>query len=64
VLEKARNVAVVPAEMGWSDVGSWDAVHALGPFDAYRNVSVGNVVKLETDNCLIRSDGPLVAMRG
>ena len=29
VMEKAERVAVVPVEMGWSDVGSWDALHAL-----------------------------------
>lgn len=64
VLEKAARVAVAPVSMGWSDVGSWDAVHALGPADAMGTVAQGDVVALDTANCLIRSDGPTVAALG
>ncbi|SNS25135.1 mannose-1-phosphate guanylyltransferase/mannose-1-phosphate guanylyltransferase / mannose-6-phosphate isomerase [Sphingomonas laterariae] len=64
VMEKADQVAVVPVEMGWSDVGSWDALHAItGPDDA-GNCHQGEVIALDTNNCLIRSDGPLVAAVG
>ncbi len=51
VMEKAERVAVVPVSMGWSDIGSWDALHAL---DAGHK---GDVLALDTANCLIRSDG-------
>jgi mannose-1-phosphate guanylyltransferase/mannose-1-phosphate guanylyltransferase/mannose-6-phosphate isomerase len=64
VLEKADRVAVAPVAMAWSDVGSWDAVHALGPADAHGNVVSGDVVAIGTANCLIRSDGPTVAALG
>lgn len=64
VLEKAARVAVAPVSMGWSDVGSWDAVHALGPADDRGTVSAGDVVALDTANCLIRSDGLTVATLG
>lgn len=64
VLEKAERVAVVPVAMGWSDVGSWDAVHALGAADARGNVLSGPVVALDTADCLIRSDGPTIAALG
>jgi mannose-1-phosphate guanylyltransferase/mannose-1-phosphate guanylyltransferase/mannose-6-phosphate isomerase len=64
VMEKAERVAIVPVDMGWSDVGSWDAVHALGPRDADGNVLAGDVVAPDSRNCLVRSDGPVVVALG
>jgi len=64
VMEKAGKVAVVPVEMGWSDVGSWDALHALAPKDGSENAHHGEVISIDTTGCLIRSDGPLVAAVG
>ena len=64
VMEKAERVAVVPVEMGWSDVGSWDALHAILDGDESDNVQHGEVVAIDTKGCLIRSDGPLVAAVG
>ena len=64
VMEKAERVAVVPVSMGWSDVGSWDALHALGPCDASGNAVAGDVIAIDSANCLIRSDGPTVAAVG
>lgn len=61
VMEKAERVAVVPVSMGWSDVGSWDALHALaGGGDAHH----GDVIALDTENCLLRSDGIRIAAVG
>ena len=63
LLEKSDRVAVVPAEMGWSDVGSWEALWALGPRDPAGNVLTGDVVAPSSTGCLLRSDGPaLVAL--
>ncbi|HET8613416.1 MAG TPA: mannose-1-phosphate guanylyltransferase/mannose-6-phosphate isomerase [Sphingomonas sp.] len=64
VMEKADRVAVVPVEMGWSDVGSWDALHALAAKDGSGNAHHGEVVAIDTNNCLIRTEGPLVAAVG
>ena len=64
VMEKADRVVVVPVTMGWSDVGSWDALHALAERDAAGNAVQGDVVAIDTARCMIRSDGPLVAMVG
>jgi mannose-1-phosphate guanylyltransferase len=64
VMEKADRVAVVPVDMGWSDVGSWDALHELAIKDAAGNAHQGEVVAIDTSNCLIRSEGPLVAAIG
>jgi mannose-1-phosphate guanylyltransferase/mannose-1-phosphate guanylyltransferase/mannose-6-phosphate isomerase len=64
VMERADKVAVVPVEMGWSDVGSWDALHAISPLDAGGNLYQGEVVAIDTKSCLIRSEGVLVAAVG
>lgn len=52
VMERAEKVAVAPVDMGWSDVGSWDALYDLA-------VDAAGVAPLaiDTERCLIRSDG-------
>jgi mannose-1-phosphate guanylyltransferase len=52
VMEKADRVAVVPVAMGWSDVGSWDALYDIGTGGAQHHV-----LSIETTGSLIRSDG-------
>ena len=64
IMEKADRVAIAPVSMQWSDVGSWDAVHGLGPIDPDGNVISDGSVALDTSNCLIRTDGPRVAALG
>jgi mannose-1-phosphate guanylyltransferase len=64
LMEKAARVAVAPAEMGWSDVGSWDALHLLAAKDEAGNAHQGEVLAIDTQGCLIRSEGPLVAAVG
>jgi mannose-1-phosphate guanylyltransferase len=64
VFEHAARVAVVPVAMGWSDIGSWDALRDLGPADGDGNVSSGNVIAVDTQRCLLRSDGPILATIG
>lgn len=64
IMEKTSSGVVVPVQMDWSDVGSWDAVWQLGPKDSAGNVIRGDVVALDTKDCLLRSDGPLVATIG
>lgn len=64
VMEKADRVACVPVDMGWSDVGSWDALHALSDCDGQGNSCKGDVVALDTVDCLVRSDGIRIAMVG
>lgn len=64
VMEKAERVAVVPVRMGWSDVGSWDALHEISDRDAAGNAHHGDVVAIDTANCLVRSDGARIALVG
>jgi mannose-1-phosphate guanylyltransferase len=52
VMEKADRVAVVPVSMGWSDVGSWDAIHEIGG-----NTSAEHILEIDGSGNLIRSDG-------
>ena len=63
VMEVFARTAVVPVSMGWSDVGSWDAIHALNA-DGDGNCLAGPVVARDSRNCLIRSDGPRVIAQG
>lgn len=65
VMERADRVAVVPVSMGWNDVGSWDALHAISACDVDGNVCGGDVIAIETSGCLVRADtGKRVALVG
>ncbi len=61
VLEKSRNIVMVPGRFDWSDVGSWDAVFDVSEKDADRNALQGNVVAIGCRNSLIRAHSRLVA---
>lgn len=62
VMEKARNVMVVPAKFGWSDVGSWPAVAQAHTPDASGNTFIADVVSVETQgtHVQVESHGPKV----
>ena len=64
VMEHAERAAVVPASMGWSDVGSWDALWAVGADRGSGNRVSGDVVALDCRDSYLRGDGPLVAAVG
>jgi mannose-1-phosphate guanylyltransferase len=67
VMEKAERVAVVPVAMGWSDLGSWDALYTLSADadgHAHAGHDGGEVVAIDTTNCLVRSDGVRIAIVG
>ena len=64
VMEKSRNVVVVPARFDWSDVGSFGALFDLLPRDGRGNIVSGRVFDLESENSLIRGDRRLLATLG
>lgn len=65
VMEKAERVAVVPVSMGWSDLGSWDALHAISDCDEAGNACRGEVIAIDTADCLVRAGaGKRVALVG
>jgi mannose-1-phosphate guanylyltransferase/mannose-6-phosphate isomerase len=64
VMEKTRDAVVVPARFGWSDVGSWSALWAIGAKDALGNVSQGDVMARDSHGSYLRSEGRLIAAVG
>ncbi len=64
VAERTTEAAVVPASLGWSDVGSWSALWELGDKDDAGNVAIGDVVLESSRDCYVRSDGMLTAVVG
>ena len=64
VMEHTRRAAVVPVSMGWSDVGSWDALWELAAKDQHGNSISGNVIAETSRNCYLRSEAGLVAAIG
>ena len=65
VMERTKLAAVVPADMDWSDVGSWDAVWDGLEHDAAGNAASGATVIIDSRNNLVRSeDGVLAALVG
>lgn len=64
IMEKAGQVAVVPVDMEWSDLGSWDALYEALEKDAEGNRTSDEVVAIRCRNSLIRSSGPVVAAIG
>jgi mannose-1-phosphate guanylyltransferase/mannose-6-phosphate isomerase len=64
VMEHTGRAAVVPVGMGWSDLGSWDALWEMSAKDARGNSLTGNVVAEDTGNCYLRSESGLVAAIG
>jgi mannose-1-phosphate guanylyltransferase len=64
VMERAQRVAVVPVDMGWSDVGSWATIHDLLPADADGNVIIGEHLGLGTTGSLVYSNKRLIATIG
>lgn len=64
IMERAERVAVVPAEFGWSDVGTWDALYAVMADGAEVNVVSGDHLVLDTRGSLIYGAERLIAAVG
>ncbi len=65
IMEKASNVYTIPAEFGWSDLGTWGSLHAECPKDEYGNaLQSDRVLALNVNNCLVRTPmGKLVVIK-
>lgn len=65
VLEVSDNVVAVGIDLGWQDIGSWDALNACYSVDKLGNITVGGeVMAIDCVNTNVYSDGPLVATLG
>ncbi len=54
VMEKTEKAYVIPAEFGWSDLGTWGSLHQLSTHDDYNNAVIGNQVKMiESEGCMV-----------
>lgn len=64
VMEKTTRAAVVPVDMGWSDVGSWHALWQVRPRDQNDNYIEGDVLAEQSTGSYLFSTGPLLAGLG
>jgi mannose-1-phosphate guanylyltransferase/mannose-6-phosphate isomerase len=64
VMEKTKHAVVVPLDAGWSDVGSWSALHEAIQGDERGNVQIGDVLVSDTEGCYLQSTSRLVATVG
>jgi mannose-1-phosphate guanylyltransferase/mannose-6-phosphate isomerase len=64
VMEKTKHGAVVPVEMGWSDVGSWDALWEIHEKTPDGNVVEGDVLASDVSNTYIKAENRMVAAVG
>jgi mannose-1-phosphate guanylyltransferase/mannose-6-phosphate isomerase len=64
VMERTTKAAVLPLDIGWTDVGSWSAVWRLSPQDAHGNSGLGPRILEDTRNTYVYADRALVATLG
>ena len=64
VMEKTAGAVVVPLDAGWSDVGSWSALHEASDADADGNVTHGDVLLEDSSGCYLYAESRLLATVG
>ena len=64
VLEKSKDIYVVPSDFGWDDIGSWEALDRYRKKDELGNILVGNTIALNGENNLIISSNQRVIVDG
>jgi mannose-1-phosphate guanylyltransferase / mannose-6-phosphate isomerase len=64
LMEKSQKTVVIPLDVTWSDVGSWDSVYELLEKDENQNVKIGNILDIDTQNCLIMGGKHLISTIG
>ena len=64
IMQVTDRAVVVPAQFGWSDVGSWDSLWQIAPKDANNNFTSGDTLVMDTQRSYIRAENRLVAVIG
>jgi mannose-1-phosphate guanylyltransferase/mannose-6-phosphate isomerase len=64
VMEKTDRAAIIPADIGWSDVGSWAALDEVSEKNKSGNVVIGNVIDIDSHDSIIYAEKRLVATIG
>ena len=64
IMEKAKNIYVIPGNFGWDDVGSWLSLERINKTNQDGNVINGNVISIKTKNSIIQGNEKLIATIG
>jgi mannose-1-phosphate guanylyltransferase len=64
IMEKAQDIFTLPGSFGWDDVGSWLAVERIRKSNELGNVVHGNVITIDTKECVIEAGQKLIATIG
>lgn len=64
LMEKTDRAAIVPCDIGWSDVGAWSALWEIRDQDAQSNVLLGDVIVHDSTGSYVHSHGTLTALVG
>lgn len=64
VMEKSKNIALIPFDCGWNDMGSWQAIYETAPLDENQNYICGNVIDIESQNSMVYGTSKLVTTIG
>lgn len=64
VMEKSSNIALIPLDCGWNDMGSWEAIFDVADKDENNNYTVGDVIDVGSKNSLIYGTSKLVSTIG
>jgi mannose-1-phosphate guanylyltransferase/mannose-6-phosphate isomerase len=64
LMEKSDRVAMLLLDLYWNDIGSWDSLHDLLSKDEDGNAAVGDVMTIDTKNCLIFGNKRLISTIG
>lgn len=64
IMEKADHIFIIPGAFGWDDVGSWNAVERIKQTNEFGNTVTGNIITIDTKNCIIEGNNKLIAAVG
>jgi len=64
IMERTGNILVVKCNMGWDDLGSWNALERVLETDSAGNVIMGKVTALDTKGCIIKADEGMIGVIG
>ena len=64
IMQVTDHAAVVPAQFGWNDIGSWDSLWQIAPKDMNDNFTMGDTLVMETQRSYIRAENRLVSVIG
>lgn len=64
IMEKAKDIFILPGTFGWDDVGSWLAVERFKKSNEFGNIVNGNIITINTKNCIIEGSKKLIATVG